>query len=209
MAVRSSIIYKTQDRVPGWDRDPFFSNEFWNDIFHEACDLFWESIVDAKLPFFKKSATITKNSSDLYPLPDDYYALLEVKDSDGNYFKVSSEDARELGKIGLELWNGNIRLKNVSALPATLDIEYRHLPKDMGDWDGDVDSTTGDTYSPDAPMNTPRAARILARVMVVRAKAKDEALTDTQIALQEQLISNYVDRMGDPDELEPMLIRTD
>lgn len=218
MAVRSEIINKAFSRIVSGENDPLWLNEERNDFFHEAVDLVFEAITDAELPFYRKTSTLTKNSDNRYPVPSDFYAAMRVEDGTGFLYLVEQNDEIERNREGFRFFNGNIELVNYSGTaPATLTLEYIHFPKDMGTWNGDDDDLDADVgtddtdpaqpYVPDYPLNGPRGARVLAKVIYRMARSKDESETQATMEDVAVIISNFVDRLGTINRTEPYITR--
>lgn len=211
MAVRSAIIKKAQRKIVQGASDGFWINEEWNDYFHVACEMLHREIVDSGLGYFVVSGTtLTKGTTDdLYALPSDFFALRWLRDADGAIYERNPMEEYEDELGGYTIENGSIRLVNYDDPPATLTLDYYRTIKEIGDWDGSDDSTSGTTYSQYAPLDTASAARVLSEIICVLAKAKDEALTPDQNAVMERMVSQFVERLGTRVQQETLLMGLD
>lgn len=199
MATAAEIIAKAQARIPQGDIDDNWSAQEWIDYLNDSIDMIHEAIVDADLPFYiVPNHTISKSGDNLYPLPDDCYAVLWVQDIGGEAIEhVDRESRREDGIPGFVFTNGNIELVNWGVdLPTSITIDYRKHPAIISQ----------PTETPEAPLHTERAARILAKLMCAMALAKDEALTMEQKQLADAAISTFVDRLGSMDQTSDHII---
>ena len=189
MTIASDIIAKAQARIPQGTLDSEWSSAEWLDYLNDSLDMAHEAIVDAALPYYIVSATsLAKGSGALFPLPDGCYAVLWVQDDQGEQIEfMDHQDRHENEYTGFVLTNNNIELVNWDGnLPATITIDYRKHPT--------IISVL--TEIPEAPLHDDRGARLLAKLMVVLAAAKDEALTVEQKAIADAAISTFVDRLG-------------
>jgi len=192
MATRSATIEKARQYLLQGSNDPHWSDEDWNDYYHDALDMICDEIDAENLPYLIVSEyTLTKDASDRYPLPDGFKTMLRVQETSG-------QDVYPLRKNNdfqvYERENEFLLLRNwETALPATLKIRYRQLHPYLGDWDGTPDATT---VVPQEPLDNARGSRLIARLLNVYAKAKDEDLTPDETDLAKGLIDKFVSRIG-------------
>lgn len=219
---RSDIIAKARGRVVQGSEDSFWTPAEWNDYFHDAIDNIHAAICDADLPYYiTKNVTVTKNSSDAYPLPEDCFAVRSVRevDTDEPIYKIGHEDeyADEREETGFQIVDDTLVLLGFATLPDTLKINYRRFPKDMGDVTVSTEDATvivadpdGDEdFVPDRPLHNNRGARIICDIMVILSQAKDESLVTDQVSLMQAKISNFVDRLSGMNQTEEAIIGYD
>lgn len=207
MAVRSATIKKAWRRVIQGEEDPEWNYEEWNDYYHDAVDAIATEIFNAGLPFYKQlNQKIDRDGNGLYPLPTDCRAVTKIMDeSNGDAIWARCDDGGwEVEHQVFELIAGSIRLKDWNGTePTSLYIDYDHFPTDLGDWDGTDDAAT---VVPDAPLNTNRGSRLIASIIVIYAKVKDEDMTVEQLNVMDKLISDFVERMGPLDQTAPEIV---
>jgi hypothetical protein len=203
---RSEIIQLAQSLKIQADRDDYWTIANWDMFFNEAVDAFHKAIVDADLDYFCARATISKNSSDKYPLPDDHYALMRVSDSGGTIRKISARLASDTTLSGYRLFNDHIELQNFSVYPDTIDIEYKREPKEISTWGGGDDPTTTPEITalttPDAPLNSKKAGRALARTISLISLVKDESATAESASIAQGQADSFIDRFLSRSEFE-------
>jgi len=197
MATRSATIKKAQQNILQGSNDPEWSDEDWNDYYHEAMDMIADGIDGADLPYFIVSGNVlTKDANDKYPLPDDHKTLLRVRDNaDDTEIYPQRENSdfevyrQENEFLILENWQTD--------LPAALKVRIRRFPPYLGDWDGTDDDAD---VVPLAPLNNARGSRLLARLIKIFAQSKDEDLTKDEADLAKGLIDTFLDRIGGSDD---------
>ena len=196
--LRSQIIALAQGQILQGGTDPFWSYAEWDHFFNEAVDMLHSAFVAADSDFFQSvDATISHTSNGVYTLPSDFHAMMYCEDSEGEIKPLTQYEIKSMEVSGLRIVENTLRLENWQTdWPATLTIDYIREPKDIPAWDGTDDALKGSdaTYTPDAPLDTNRGARTLARIMVALAKVKDENITREQYQLAEQIANRFVDR---------------
>ncbi|MFH0960441.1 MAG: hypothetical protein V1897_17255 [Pseudomonadota bacterium] len=204
---RSEIIDKFEAYILQGSVDDLWGNEEKNDLFHNALDLISDEIITAGLPYYKvQDASLSAGADDLYALPDACRSLDFVWDSAGNAIHPMSSKYRKDGNFFVNqeafcLVNHKIRLLGFSTTPAIV-IDYTKFPNYIGDWDGTADNLQADyaadptAYQPEAPLNSERGARLIAKVMAVLARVKDEGINSGQQTEIETLVRIFCDRLG-------------
>lgn len=201
--LRSETIKRAQESILQGESDPHWTNNDWNDFFHDALDMISEELDAAGAPYLiVTDAIITKNSSDQYPLPDGYKTLLRVQmvdDSSDIYPKRDNLDVEVYERI-----NDYLVLQNwATDLPSTLKIRYRRFHPTVGSdsWDGTDDSDIP-TNRPQPPLDNYRGSRLLEKLIKIFAKSKDEDLTAEEAEIAKNLINAFVIRItGSEDEV--------
>ena len=183
----SEIIAKAKEGIVQGDTDPMWSDDEWLDAFHEAQDMVAAQLCDADLPFYLvRDAEITA-SGGIYPLPATCRSVREVRSGDDENEIYPHDENDEEESASFEIENENIRLLHWTGdQPTKLIINYRSFPDD--------DLALTDT--PQFPLNGKRGGRILARVIRMLAKVKDESATEEELSAIKIIIDNFVDRMG-------------
>lgn len=207
--IRSETIAKAQARIPGGRAatDQLWTAAEWGDYWQDAIELVATSIIEADLPFYVvEDYTLTLDPvTQLYPLPADFQAMLWVEDEEDPIYPIDSlQDAKEDEQVGWMIVNNALKIFNFDSLPANLSIAYRKHPTEFTDWTGVADDPT---VEPEAPLNTPRGARLLAKLIAVMAKAKDEALTEEDTAVMDSFITAFVDKLHGVQQMEQEIIR--
>ena len=209
---RSAIIEKARAKIVQGSDDPFWSYEWWNDKFHQACELIRKEIVDSELNWFMVlGATVTKDANDLYPLPSDCDTVLWVRDSTTNEAiqPLTPEEENDNLYYGYKFYNEYLKLLNYDALPATINIDYYRKIKEIGDWTGATDTSTDDTYKQYAPLNTESAARTISDLLVLFADSKDETMTPQQAEMVQTMVSTFVNKLGTRNKQRPHILGSD
>lgn len=202
MATRSEIIKKAKDKIVQASEDPYWSEVWWNDKYHQACEYIRKEIVDSELNYFMViNATIAITAENEYALPSDCDSLLWVKnpETNENYNEVDLDESNHFGYAGYKIINDSIVMVNFDSVPATLKIDYYRKIKEIGDWNGEDDPTTGVTavnYVQHAPLDTASAARTISDLLVIYAMAKDETLTPAQTEMANLIVSTFVNKLG-------------
>lgn len=206
MAIRSDTIAKAWRYLLQGEDDPEWNFEEWGDYYQDAIDMISAEIIGADLPYYMVTgATLTKNASDVYPLPDDLRALhfLAETDSFDEIFpmrdRLDTNTYRLVNHtVALNQWQGD--------LPATLVCDYRTFqPEITPAFAGDADLATA---VPMAPLNNARGSRLIARVMVLLAQAKGEDLTAEQASMAKSLISAFVHQIDGFDQTQEQIVGT-
>lgn len=201
--LRSEIIKKAQSLRVQAERDDFWTTENWDMFFNEAVDMLQDAFLNADSNYFEKTATITKNSLGVYPLPDDFDSVISVKDTDGLIYRVTKSQEASQAVPGYKLVNDTLELVNWNyggqgSTPASLTLNYKHEPKIIPDWDGMDDPSDTDAniliYTPDDPMGSKRGGRVLARMIDILASIKDESTTADKVAIAQQMADLFVDK---------------
>lgn len=207
--IRSAIIAKAQARIPGGRAatDTLWTFAEWGDYWQDAIELVATSIIEADLPFYVvEDYTLTLDPvTQTYLLPADFQAMLWVEDAEDPIYPIESmQEAKEEDRAGWMIINSALKIFNFDVLPATLTISYRKHPTEFDDWNGAADAPTTE---PEAPLNTPRGARLLAKIIAVMAKAKDEALTEEDTAVMDSFITAFVDKLHGVQQMEAEIVR--
>lgn len=180
--------------------DPMWSPTEKDFFFNEAVDFCHEAFVLADTDFFKtRGATIDLVAGTMkYELPADFHSLLHVEDSSGKIRRVDLRSEKERFQIGYVLEDDYLVLVNWSgSAPSTLTIDYHREPKEIPAWNGQPDPADDPDYVPDAPLNTNRGARVLARIIAIlaRSKPEDGSADSTGFTLAQKAANRFVDRM--------------
>jgi hypothetical protein len=194
---RSEIIDLARSLILQGGIDPLWAAAEWDMMFAEAIDILHEAFIDSESDYFIKRDQVLTLTDGKYPLPADFHTMIWLWDDTGHIQAVDLEDQKlnEIAGFGLE--DDGLVLFNFPNLPTTLNCDYYRLPKEIPVWDGSIDMS-GDTYIPDAPFNTLRGARTIARIMQVIAQSKDGTNTDAvyQHALEvaDRFVNKFLSR---------------
>lgn len=194
--IRSAIITKAKGKIIQGTSDTAYSNDDWSDFFYQACELIHSRLVNSAARFYVKKTTLTKNSGDdYYPLPSDFYAVIELKDADGNYFSEAIEsDVEQDNRAGFQRFNNNLELLGFSTYPSPLTLKYYHKPKEMGDYSGSADvEVTTNQYTPDPPLDDACGSRVLAKVIARLALLAQEDLNVDEDTETWRIIDEFIE----------------
>ena len=194
--IRSAIITKAKGKIIQGTTDTAYSNDDWSDLYYQACELIHARLVTASTRFYVKKSTLTKNTGDdYYPLPADFFGVIELKDADGNWYSEAVEaDVEQNNRAGFQRFNNNIELLGFASYPATMTLKYYHIPKEMGDYSGSADvEVTTKQYTPDPPLDDARGSRVLAKVIARLAYILQEDLNADEDAETWRIIEEFVE----------------
>lgn len=191
---RSEIIDLARKLILQGDIDPLWPAAEWDMMFSEAVDLLHEGFVESESDYFIKRNHMLTLADGKYQLPADFYTMIWLKDATGQIQAVDLEDQKINLVQGFGLEDDQLVLFNFDTLPATLSCDYYRLPKEIPVWDGSIDMST-DVYIPDAPFNSLRGAKVIARIMQIFAQNKDGTNTDAVYKHARDVADRFVDRL--------------
>jgi hypothetical protein len=171
-------------------------------MFCEAVELIHEDLIDSELGYFVvRDHLIDCIDPDkkLYQLPEDLHHILFVRDQQG---EIQSADKEQEGTMaGYVVVDDKIQLVSWNGRPSDqLTIHYIKWPKELPDWTGDTDPDT-EEYQLDYPLSTPKAGRVLARIIQIVAETKDETATPTTMSHVSSIIDGFVNHLSSRTEV--------
>lgn len=182
--IRSDIIKMAQKLIMQGDIDPLWSDTEWSMFFDEAVGILHEALVDSETGFFEvRDFMIEPDEDSHYPLPEDFYSMIYCRDKHSRLEHLTNEEEHDYGTTGFIIVDNHIEIRNADLKPVPIFIDYYKYPKEMPIWNGSSDlGNSGDidplTFTPDPPLDTPRGARAIARIMQYIAQAKDGTVSD-------------------------------
>lgn len=194
--IRSDIIKLAKNLIMQGSIDPLWTDAEWSIFFDEAVAILHEALVDSETGFFEEhDFKIEPDENGKYPLPENFYSMIHVRDNLGTLEHLTEEEERDYGTTGYILVNNDLCIRNADGHLGTIYIDYFTFPKEMPMWEGGDDSGNSvdpdpSHFIPDPPLDTPRGARAIARIMQYIAQNKDGTMSDAVSSH----ISGVVDR---------------